>query len=312
MLIRDAIRAYCGYEGDDPVEARRAVLVRAGVVEGAAREYVGTRGFDLDRDIQAAEKDAETEEEGVLRISGVITGDAAFLRDYLDEDATSARDVRTALEGRSGELTVQINSPGGAVSQGSEIVEMLRAYRAKAGNTLTTQSLGIAASAASWVFAQGDKREMGQLARVMIHSSWAMAIIIGNASEVEARCAALVQNLRAADAGQIEMFAEILGKSEGEVQKLLDAETWYSASQAVEAGLATARMGEPEDGEPEGGGDHERRAGAPDEVQAEEQPEAPAADAPVAEAEPEGVTSGADERRDGDLRQIVAIQSMTL
>ena len=185
MLIRDAVRAYCGYAGDDPVAARQAVLRQAGVTEAAAREYVGAAGLALDRDVQAAEPPDGDEEEGVLRIAGVITADAPLLRELFGEDAVSARDVRTALEGRSGALTVQINSPGGAVSQGSEIVEMLRAYRAKDGNSLTTQVLGVAASAASWVFAQGDKREMGQLARVMIHSSWAAVLLVGNAAEIE-------------------------------------------------------------------------------------------------------------------------------
>ena len=118
----------------------------------------------------------------------------------------------------------------------------------------------------------------------------------------------MVENLRAADAGQIEMFAEILGLSEYEVRELLDAEKWYSASEAVDAGLATARMGEPEEeGEPEGGGDHERRAEASDEAMAEA-----SAEDVVAEPQHDVVKAAVEGGRADARRQIAAIQGMTL
>ena len=141
--------------GDDPVEAKKALFCRYGVIPSLAADIAAKNPLDMDREIVAVEKGEGDKEDGPVSISGVITPDAVFLREIFGEDATSARDIREAIKGRSGALVVNINSPGGSVSEGSEIYETLKAYAAEDGNTLTTRVMGVAASAASWAFVAG-------------------------------------------------------------------------------------------------------------------------------------------------------------
>ena len=94
----------------------------------------------------------------------------------------------------------------------------------------------------------GDEREISIMGRVMIHAAWATLLISGNSKELSEAMFSIAGALESADAGQVELFSRILEKSEDEVRDMLFAETWFSAKEAVEAGLATARMNEPKDG----------------------------------------------------------------
>ena len=71
-------------------------------------------------------REATATKEGEVLITGPITPDASFVRDVLDEDAVSAKDIREALDKMKGDLIVRINSPGGHVSEAAEIFSRLQ------------------------------------------------------------------------------------------------------------------------------------------------------------------------------------------
>lgn len=126
------------------------------------------------------------------------------------------------------EIEVQINSPGGDVFDGVAIYNQLRAHPAR----ITTRVDGIAASIASVIVQAGDRRMMMSASQQMIHEAWGLAI--GPASEMR-EFADLLDKQTDVIAG---IYAERSGRKAGELRSMMEGETWLSADEAVDAGLA--------------------------------------------------------------------------
>ncbi|ORL01557.1 head maturation protease, ClpP-related [Prescottella equi] len=141
----------------------------------------------------------------------------------------------------SGTLTVHLNSPGGEVYDGIAILNALRNHKA----TVTVIVDGIAASAASFIAMAGDEIIMCRNAELMIHDSWGWCS--GNAEEMTKAAAELD---RVSD-NIASIYAERAGGTAEEWRALMREETWYSAQEAVDAGLAdrVAAKEAPDDGE---------------------------------------------------------------
>lgn len=125
-------------------------------------------------------------------------------------------------------LEVFINSPGGDVYDAIAIRNALRQHPAR---TIVTVD-GLAASAASFIACAGDEVVMGENAEVMIHDAWSIAI--GNAEDMRAsgdQLDRISDNIAA-------MYAAKAGGDASAWRSLMKAETWYSAEEAVAAGLA--------------------------------------------------------------------------
>jgi ATP-dependent protease ClpP protease subunit len=126
-------------------------------------------------------------------------------------------------------LNVHINSVGGEVYQGFAIYQALKDHPATVNITVDA----LAASIASVIAMAGDKVIMARNSEMMIHDGHVM--VVGNAAELTKTVALLdrVSNNIAS------VYAERSGV--GTVDQWRDtmrAETWYSAEEAVEAGLA--------------------------------------------------------------------------
>jgi ATP-dependent protease ClpP protease subunit len=126
------------------------------------------------------------------------------------------------------EITVRINSPGGSVFEGIAILNALRGHPA----TITTTVDSLAASIASVIALGGDKVVMNQNSTMMIHNAWDVAA--GNADELQQ----VVDRLRGFSSNIASIYADKAGGSVADWQALMDAETWYTADEAVTAGLA--------------------------------------------------------------------------
>jgi ATP-dependent protease ClpP protease subunit len=126
------------------------------------------------------------------------------------------------------EVTVRINSPGGAVWDGVAMLNALRGHAA----TVTTVVDGIAASIASVVAMGGDKVVMNKNSSMMVHNAWNVAV--GNADELQAEA----DRLRAFSTNIASIYADRAGGTVADWQTIMDAETWYTADEAVAAGLA--------------------------------------------------------------------------
>lgn len=127
------------------------------------------------------------------------------------------------------QITVRINSPGGGVYDGIAILNALRAHPA----TVTTIVDGLAASAASFIAMAGDEIVVRRNAEIMIHDSW--QVCGGNAAELRKTA----DNLDRLSDNIASMYAARAGGTVEEWRALMQAETWYTADEAVEAGLAT-------------------------------------------------------------------------
>ncbi|HNF06816.1 MAG TPA: Clp protease ClpP, partial [Mycobacterium sp.] len=137
-----------------------------------------------------------------------------------------AREISSLDDSR--ELHVRINSPGGNIFDGVAILNALRGHPGKV--TVFVDSL--AASAASFLAMGGDEIVMNRDSEMMIHKGH--GLVVGGADDMRQQ-ADLIDRLNDKIAG---IYAERAGGSVEDWLAIMDAETWYSAEEAVEAGLA--------------------------------------------------------------------------
>lgn len=142
-----------------------------------------------------------------------------------------AQDVAAALDGiDADEIEVQINSPGGDAIEGIAIYNALRSHPAK----ITTRVDALAASVASIVAQAGDERVMLTGSQMMIHDAWGLAI--GNA-EVMRETSDVLDKISGTLAG---IYEDRSGQDG--MRDLMQAETWFTHDEAVEAGLADSAV----------------------------------------------------------------------
>lgn len=126
------------------------------------------------------------------------------------------------------DLHVHINSPGGLAWDGVAIMNALRRHKAK----ITATVDGIAASAASIITMGADHIVMNRGSELMIHDAWGFTF--GNATEME-KAAEVLHKLSDSLA---DIYAARAGGGSEKWRAAMRRETWYSAEEAVEAGLA--------------------------------------------------------------------------
>jgi ATP-dependent protease ClpP protease subunit len=125
-------------------------------------------------------------------------------------------------------INLWVNSPGGSVYDGVAIMNALRRHKARVVATVD----GIAASAASFIIQAADEVVMGRGTELMIHDAWSFAW--GNAEDLQ-EAAANLDRLSETIAG---IYTERAGGTTAEWRDAMRAETWYTADEAVAAGLA--------------------------------------------------------------------------
>ncbi|WOD19832.1 head maturation protease, ClpP-related [Paraburkholderia kirstenboschensis] len=129
---------------------------------------------------------------------------------------------------KGGTVHLRINSPGGDVFAAQAIVAAIR----DTGVKVVAHIDGVAASAATVIASAADEVEMSDGAMYMIHCAWTVAI--GNSADLAAT-SALLDKTDGVIAGQ---YAKRSGKSADDMKALMTAETWFTAEEAVEIGLA--------------------------------------------------------------------------
>ena len=110
-----------------------------------------------------------SEQENVLAITGEITAGGWWTS--ADDD-----DLRDLLRDMKGPLTLRINSPGGDVVVAADMYSALREY-AQTRGPITAYVSGQAASAASLIAMAADRVVIGDLATIMIHNPWTIAVL---------------------------------------------------------------------------------------------------------------------------------------
>lgn len=125
-------------------------------------------------------------------------------------------------------IRLHLNSPGGAAYEGITIMNSLRRHKARVEVTVD----GLAASAASIIAMAGDHVVMNRGSQMMVHDPWGYAI--GNASEMRDYADYLD---KLADS-LADVYAARTIHDRAHWRQVMEAETWYTAEEAVDAGLA--------------------------------------------------------------------------
>lgn len=126
------------------------------------------------------------------------------------------------------ELHIRISSNGGDVAQGFAIFNQLSRHAARKIVTID----GLAASMASVIAMAGDQILMPSNSMLMIHNPWGG--VAGGSDEIISFGEALSKmRLQIADA-----YVKRARLSQDAVLAMMDRETWLSAEEAVELGLA--------------------------------------------------------------------------
>jgi ATP-dependent protease ClpP protease subunit len=126
------------------------------------------------------------------------------------------------------EIEVHLNSPGGIAFDGLAIRNALAQHEADVHVVVD----GLAASAASIVATAGDKVTMAVGAQMMLHD--ASGLCFGNAADM-AKTAEMLDKISDSMA---DVYADHAGGTRADWRDVMLAETWYTADEAVSAGLA--------------------------------------------------------------------------
>lgn len=158
-------------------------------------------------------------------ISGVIGWDV------------SPADIRKQIAEAVGNepLDIQINSPGGFVTDGLEIFNIIRNY----AGPKTTHLMGLAASMGSYIALAGDKVTAEANVIYMIHN--VLGVAVGNHNEIR-KTADIFEGLSVLLA---QAYVKKTGKPMAEVRKMMDDETYLFGSEAKDAGFIDEIIGEP-------------------------------------------------------------------
>jgi ATP-dependent protease ClpP protease subunit len=152
-----------------------------------------------------------------------------FLYDEIGGYGIGAHEFITELQNVTAEhIDVHINSVGGEVFQGLSIYQALKDHPA----TVNVYVDALAASIASVIAMAGDEVTMAGNAQLMIHD--AHVGVQGNANDLSK----MVEQLNRCSDNIASVYAERCGGEVGDWRNAMQAESWYSADEAVKAGLA--------------------------------------------------------------------------
>lgn len=150
--------------------------------------------------------------------------------EWWDSDVSGYSLAKQIQESQASNIRVRINSYGGEVAEGLAIYNSLR----DSGAHVTTICDGFACSAASVVFMAGDERIINDASLLMIHNAWSYAS--GNAKELRK----VAEDLDRISTAAANTYRARMTITEGELQMLLDNESWILPEEAVSYGFATA------------------------------------------------------------------------
>lgn len=134
------------------------------------------------------------------------------------------------------EITIYINSPGGEVISGLAVYDYISMMK----SPVKTVCTGTAASMGAILFLAGKKREMLPHTRLMIHDPSYSHNDIGGRKPHEIQQE--LDKLNETREALARIIAEKTGKSIEEIYEVTASDSFYSAKEAIDFGLATEIM----------------------------------------------------------------------
>lgn len=157
-----------------------------------------------------------------------------LIYDYIGWGGVTAADFAKALQGVTAkQITVRLNTPGGDVFDGLAIFNSLKDH----GAQIHVKVDGVAASIGSIIAMAGQTITMGESAFLMIHNPWAMTI--GNAGDMRQ----MAETLDKIGGSLASVYSARAKVTMAEAQAWMDAETWFTAEEAKNVGLADEIQG---------------------------------------------------------------------
>ena len=169
-----------------------------------------------------ADEEKGVPESRTLFLNGEISDETWF------GDEVTPKLFKSELESGDGDITVWINSLGGDVFAAAQIYNMLMDYP----HNVTVKIDGLAASAASVIAMAGTEVLMSPVAMMMIHNPATVAI--GDAGEMKKA----IDMLAEVKESIMNAYEIKTGLSRPRISHLMDAESWFNATKAVELGFA--------------------------------------------------------------------------
>ncbi|HWG77817.1 MAG TPA: head maturation protease, ClpP-related [Steroidobacteraceae bacterium] len=168
-----------------------------------------------------------------------------YLYDMIDPDFGIGADqfVKDLNAISAPRIDLHINSPGGDVFDGRAIASAIAAHP----SNVVAHIDGLAASAASTVAMAADEVEMAPGSFLMIHRAWTLAF--GNAEDLQ-ETAALLEKI---DGSLAADYVAQTGNSLEQVTDWMNAETWFTADEALANGFADRIAGDTDDDDDEDG-----------------------------------------------------------
>lgn len=165
-----------------------------------------------------------------LSIRGdIVSNDDKWVYDWLELDSTCPRDVQAAIDKANGEpLDVWINSGGGDLFSGIDMYESLQAYAGEVRVHI------VQAGSAATLPACAGKSDISPAGMMMIHNVASAAR--GDYHAMDKTSEILQKANQAVSAA----YSAKTGKTEAELLAMMDHETWFTAREALEAGLVDA------------------------------------------------------------------------
>ena len=189
------------------------------------------------------QRDGECKADNEILIYSVIVNEseASWLRCWGDEFVMTGAEFKQQLAQIEGDVVVRINSDGGDVFEGSTIVQAIQ-ERIKSGGSVKCIVDGMCASIASVISSVCSDVTIASMGSMMIHK--ALTFVYGNDDDFEKAA----KMLKGKNEQAAKIYSKKTGKTETKVMAAMKEETFYTAEEAVDFGLAD-QVFEPEDDE---------------------------------------------------------------
>ena len=131
-------------------------------------------------------------------------------------------------EDETKEITMYINGPGGVISDGLGLIDIIKSIKAP----VNTVCVGLAASMSALIFINGDRRYMLPNSQLMLHQPLGGAF--GQASDIELLSAQILKT----KANIHQMIANSSALDVKKIEKLTDRDCYVDANTALKYKLA--------------------------------------------------------------------------
>ncbi|QFG09033.1 head maturation protease [Mycobacterium phage ThulaThula] len=220
-----------------------AVNAAAANADWTLAEAAAKRLQDAGMRHNSARAEGDKPAEPWFRIQNKADDDTVAQIDIYDEidwywgvDARSFRNELKALPDSVETIELHINSPGGDVYDAIAIMNSLRQHKARVVTTVD----GYAASSAGFIaVGASDELIVAENAEIMAHLPW--ALMVGDANDMRK----MADDLERIGRNIASIFAARAGGTVEEWMDVLTAETWWSAQESVDAGIADTVLAAP-------------------------------------------------------------------